>query len=105
MRMFECSLDGNRSGLVFAEDKTQLLLTCFFRDKSASSLVEGIEWLRTSVRKTTLTDVLELHGDSVTSWAVPGRGCHLNTAVVEDYVNSGETAYSHHPVSARHPEH
>ena len=34
-RMFECSHDGNKFGLVFVEAKTWLLRVRFFRDKSA----------------------------------------------------------------------
>ena len=47
----------------------------------------GIEWIRAFVSSTTRTDLLELHGVSGTSWAVPGRGLDFNTAVVDDYVN------------------
>ena len=38
----------------------------------------------------TRTDLLKLHGDSDTSWTVPGRGRDLNTVVVDAYVNSVE---------------
>ena len=79
--MFDCSLDGNRSDLVFVEAKKWLLRTRFFPDKSAHSLVKGIGWLRTFVRRTTRTDLPELHGDSGTSWTVHRRCRGLSTAV------------------------
>ena len=85
-RMFECSHDGNKFGLVFVEAKTWLLRVRFFRDKSALSLVEGTTWLREFVRIDLDRSVRELRGDSDTSWTVSGRGRDLNTAVVEEYV-------------------
>ena len=64
-RMFECSHDGKRFGLVFVEAETWLLRVRFFRDKSALSLVEGISWLREFVRKNLDRSVRELHGRAV----------------------------------------
>lgn len=42
------------------------------------------------MRRTTTSDLLELHGDSDTSWTVPGRARDLNTSEVEAYPNSAE---------------
>ena len=79
-RMSECSFDGNKFGLIFAEAKIWPLHARFFPDKSAHSPVEGTEWLRTFVRRTTSTDLLEIYGDSDNPWAVFGRGHCLNIA-------------------------
>ena len=62
----------------------------FFPEKSAHSLVEGIEWLRTFVRQTTRTNLLKLNRDSDTSLTVTGRCRGLNTAVDNAYANSVE---------------
>ena len=40
------------------------------------------------MRRTATSDPLELHGDSDTSWAVPGRSRDLNTSEVVAYANS-----------------
>ena len=93
-RNFDTSLGKNNYGLVFVESKTWLLRVRFFQEKSATRLVEGLEWLRAFVRRTTCRDLLEVHGDSDTSWTVPGRGRDLNSAVVDDYVNSAEPPIS-----------
>ena len=93
-RMFECSHDRNKFGLVFAEAKTWLLRVRFFRDKSALSLVEGITWLLESVRTRLRRSVRELHGDSDTSWTVSGRGRDLNTAAVAECVRGIDPPFS-----------
>ena len=36
------------------------------------------------------TDLLEIHGDSETSWTVTNRGRDLNIAIADAYVNSVE---------------
>ena len=89
-RMCDWILDDKWSGLVYAEAITWLLRTRFFPDKSARSFVESTGWLRTFIRQTIRKDLFELHGDSGTPWAVPGRGRGLNTAIVGDYANSVE---------------
>ena len=69
-RKFDESLSRNKWGLVLVESKTWLLCVRFFPEKSAVHLVEGLEWPRNSVRRTTRRDLLGVHGDSDTSWAV-----------------------------------
>ena len=69
-RRFDESPSKNKGGLVFPE-------------KTAEHPSEGLEWLRNFVHRTTRHDLLEVHGDSDTSWMVPGRGQNLNSAVVE----------------------
>ena len=59
----------------------------FFPDKSAISLVKGITWLPNFVRLTTQNNLLELHGDSDTSWTAFGRGRDLSTAIFDEYAN------------------
>ena len=93
-RYFDTSPGKNNYGLVFVESKTWLLRVRFFPEKSAARLVEGFEWLRNFVRRTTRFGLLEVHGDSDTSWIVPGRGRDLNSAVVDDCVNSVEPPIS-----------
>ena len=68
---FDESLSRNKYGLVFVESETWLLRVRFFPEKSVERLVEGIEWLRSSVHRTTRRDLLEVHGDSDTSGSVP----------------------------------
>ena len=62
----------------------------FIPEKSAERLVEGLGWLRNFVRCTSCHDLLEVHSDSNTSWAVPVRGQDPNSSIVDDYVNSAE---------------
>ena len=59
----------------------------FFPKKPAELLVEGLEWRRNFVRRTTHHDLLEVNGDSDTSWAEPGHSQKLNSAVVDEFVN------------------
>ena len=89
-RKFDGSLSKIKCGPVFVESKTWLLRVRFFPEKPAERLVEGFEWLRNFVRRTTRHDLLEVHGDWDTSWTVPGRGQDLNSAVVGEYANSAE---------------
>ena len=93
-RNFNTGLGKNNCGLVFVVSKTWLLRVRFSPEKSATRLVEGLEWLRSFARRTPRHNLLEVHGDSATSWTVPGRGCDLNLAVVDDYVNSVEPPIS-----------
>ena len=79
-RIFECSHDGNKFGLVFVEAITWLLRVRFFRDKSALSLVEGITWLREFVRVSLRRSVRELHGDSDTSKSTSARSTRLSAS-------------------------
>ena len=89
-RKFDESPSKNKCGLVFVGSKTWLLRTRFFQEKSAERLTEGTGWLRNYVRRTSRSDLLEVHGDSDTSWAETGRGRDFNSAVVDEYVNSVE---------------
>ena len=93
-RNFDSSPGRNKNGLVIVESKTWLLRVRFFPEKSATRLVEGLDWLRAFVRLTTCRDLLEVHGDSDTSWTVPGRGPDLNSAIADDYANSAEPPIS-----------
>ena len=86
-RKFDGSLSKNKYGLVFVESRAWLLRVRFFPEMLAGRLVEGLEWLRTFVRRTTRHDLLEVHGDSDTFWTVPGREQDLSSAVVDKYVN------------------
>ena len=70
-RNVDTSPGKNRYGLVFVEAKLWLLRVRFFPEKSATRLVRA----------------------SIGS-AVPGRGRDLNSAVVDDYVNSIEPPIS-----------
>ena len=89
-RKFDESHSKYKCGLVFVESKNCLLRVRFFQEKLTERLVEGLEWLRNFVRRTTRRDLLEIHGDSDTSRTVPGRGQDFNSSVVDEYVNSGE---------------
>ena len=93
-RKFDTGIGRNKYGLVFVESKTWLLRVRFFPEKPATRLVEGLDWLRVFVRRTTRHDLPEVHGDSDTSWTVPGRGRDLNSAVVDECVNSVEPPIS-----------
>ena len=93
-RYFDTSLSMNKYGLAFVESKRWLLRVRFFPEKPAGRLAEGLDWLRAFVRRTTRHDLLEVRGDSDTSWTLPGRGRDLNSAVVDDYVNSIEPPIS-----------
>ena len=84
-RNFDTGLGRDSYGLVFVESKTWLLRVRFF-PRIRTRLIEGLEWLRTFVRRTTSHDLLEVHGDSDTPWTVPGRGRDLNSAVGDDCV-------------------
>ena len=75
---------------MFVELHTWLMRIRFFPNKSSRRLAGGFAWLRRFVRRTTTSDLLELHGDSDTSWTVPGRARDLNTSEVEAYANSAE---------------
>ena len=72
-------------------DQDLSLARSLFPEKPAGRLVEGFEWLRNFVRRTTRQ---ELHGDSETSWTVPGRGQDLKSAIADEYVNSVEPPIS-----------
>ena len=89
-RNFDESIGRNKCGLGFVESKTWLLRVRFFPEKSVKRLVKGLEWLCNFVRRITRHDLLEVHGDSGTSWTEPGCGQDFNSAVVEEYVNSVE---------------
>ena len=93
-RNFDTSLGKNKYCLVFVESKTWLLRVRLFPEKSAERLVEGLDWIRAFVRRTTRRDLLEVHDDSDTSWTVPGRGRDFNSAVVDDYDYSVEPPIS-----------
>ena len=93
-RKFDTSLGKNKYGLVFVESKTWLLRVRFFPEKPATRLVEGLDWLRVFVRRTTRHDLPEVHGDSDTSWTVPGRDRDLNSAIAGDSDNSVEPSIS-----------
>ena len=56
-RNSDTSLGKNNYGLVFVESETWLLRVRFFPKKSAARLVEGLEWLRNFVRRTTRCDL------------------------------------------------
>ena len=75
--IFERSLDGENFGMVFVELHTWLMRIRFFSSKSSRRLVEGIGWLRRFVRRTTMPDLPELHGDSDMSWTVRRRDTTL----------------------------
>ena len=66
-RKFDEFPSNNKYGFVFAESKTWLLRVRFFQEKLAGLLIQGIEWLRNFVRRTSRHDLLEVHGDSDTS--------------------------------------
>ena len=87
-RKFDESPSKKKYGLVFVESKAGLLRVRIFQGESAKRLIKGTGWLRNFVRRTTRHDLLEVRGDSGTSWTVPGRGRDLNSAVVDEYVNS-----------------
>ena len=93
-RNFNSSPGMKKYGLVFVESKIWLLRVRFFPGKSATRLVEGPDRLRAFVRHTTCRDLLEVHGDSDVSWTVPGRDRDLNSAIVNDCVNSAEPSIS-----------
>ena len=63
-RNFDTGLSKNKCSLVFVKAKTWLLRVRFFPEKSATRLIEGLDWLRAFVRCTTCRDLLEVHGDS-----------------------------------------
>ena len=83
--MVERSLDGNHFGLVLVELRTWPLRIRFFPNKSSRRLVEGFEWLQKFCRRTTTSDLPELHGDFGTPWTVPGKARDLSITEVEAY--------------------
>ena len=93
-RTFDEGPGRNKYGLVFVESKTRLLRARVFPEKAADRLVEGLEWPRNFFRRTTRRDLLEVHGDSGTSRAVPGRDQSPNSAIADGYVNSVEAPIS-----------
>ena len=71
-RKFNVGLSRNKYGLVFVESKAWLLRVRFFQEKLAGRHIERTDWQCNFVRRTTRHDLLEVHGDSDTPWAVPG---------------------------------
>ena len=59
-RKFDESPNRNKSGpvFVFVESRTRLLRVLLFQEKSAERLVEGTDWLRNFVRRTTRNGLL-----------------------------------------------
>ena len=101
-RVSERRLDGSHFGLVFVELRTRLLRIRFSPNKSSRRLVEGGEWLQNFVRRTALSGLLELLGDSGMLWTVPGRARDLNTAEVEAYANYFEPSTNFEPGAQSH---